>query len=514
MSNVIKSARTVGICILISRITGLFRDVFSAKFFGTGAVWDAFLLAFAIPNLFRRMFGEGALSSALVPAYSEFKLKGDAEKTSRFLGATFTAVILILTFVTVVGIFAALIVKKLIPLSEKWEFAIDLFPVMLPYVVPICLVALVAAVLSCHGKFAIPALSPVILNIFWIAGLFIAVKIFSTQREIAITLASIILVAGFFQFLMQIPSLKTEKVKLPLRLDFKDPGLMLVRQQWFPIAFSAAVMQVNILSDRLIAMGLVPDSGGVSTLYYADRLLEFPLALVGIAAAIAALPSMSECIAKEDSKGFAKIFIDISKSAIFISIPAAVGLAVLRTPIIRLLFERGEFTADSTKRTAVTLLCYASSVWSYSLYHITTRAFYSLKESKIPARIGAFMVFLNISLNLILVFPLAEAGIALATSITSIVNLVSLHWILHRKVKDVKIWEIWRSLLGYALLSIPMAAASYGAYELVAGKFAEGFLAKLLEVILPVGAGMIVFIGGALICKIPEAKSFFSGKRK
>lgn len=511
MSDVIRSAKIVSICILISRITGLIRDVLTAVVFGAGAVCDAFLLAFAIPNLFRRLFGEGSLSPALVPAYSEYRVKGDADSATRFLGSTFTAVTLLLAVISGAGIVASLLSGHLIRFSEKWELTIKLFPIMLPYVVPICLVALSAAVLSCHGRFAVPLLAPVVLNLSWIFGLLLARRVFPDQWRIAVSLSFVILAAGFLQFLLQVPVMKAEKIRLPLRIDLKDPGLAAVRQQWFPIAFSGAVMQINVLSDRIIAMWLVRDPGGVSTLYYADRLLEFPLALIGISAATAALPALSECIARQDTKTFAKTFVDTSKSVLFVSVPAAVGLAVLREPIVRLLFERGEFTPQNTSRTALTLLCYASSVWSYSLYHITTRAFYSLKDSKTPAKIAAIIVCLNVTLNLILVFPLAEAGIALATSITSIVNLVTLHLLLRKKVSGVNIGEIWRAFARFLAPFVPMALSCYIAYKAVAGKLPPSFLAKVIEAGLPIGLGVSVFLGMAALLKIPEVKTVLAG---
>ena len=512
MSDIIRSARIVSICTLISRITGLIRDVLFAKVFGTGVVCDAFLLAYAIPNLFRRLFGEGSLSPALVPAYSEYRVKGDSDGTTRFLGATFTAVTLLLSVIVGVGIFGSLFLRQFVGFSEKWELTLKLFPIMLPYVVPICLVALSAAVLSCHGRFAVPSLAPVVLNVFWIVGLLFARRVFSEdQWRIAVSLSLVVLAAGFFQFLLLVPVLMSERIKLPLRLDLKDPGLAQVKQQWFPIAFSAAVMQINVLSDRLIAMGLVRDPGAVSTLYYADRLLEFPLALIGIAAATAALPALSECIARQDTKTFAKTFVDTSKSILFVSVPAAVGLAVLRVPIIRLLFERGEFTPQSTRRTALTLLCYASSVWSYSLYHITTRAFYSLKDSKTPAKIAAIMVSLNLTLNLILVFPMAEAGIALATSITSIVNLVTLHFLLRRRVSGVDIGGIWRAFGRFLALSAPMALISYFSYRAVEGRLPSTLFGRVIETAVPICLGVAAFLLGAVILKVPEVKTVFAG---
>jgi putative peptidoglycan lipid II flippase len=513
MSDIIRSAKIVSICTLISRITGLIRDVLFAKVFGTGSVvCDAFLLAYAIPNLFRRLFGEGSLSPALVPTYSEYRVKGDSDNATRFLSATFTAVTLLLSVIVGVGILSSLFLRQFVGLSQKWELTIKLFPIMLPYVVPVCLVALSAAILSCHGRFAIPSLAPVVLNLFWIVGLLFARRMFGyDQWRIAVSLSFIVLAAGFSQFILQIPVLKAEKIRLRPRLDLKDPGLAAVKQQWFPVVFSAAVMQINVLSDRLIAMGFVRDPGGVSTLYYADRLLEFPLALIGIAAATAALPALSECIARQDTKTFAKTFVDTSRSILFVSVPAAVGLAVLRVPIIRLLFERGEFTAQSTRRTALTLLCYASSVWSYSLYHITTRAFYSLKDSKTPAKIAAIIVCLNLALNLILVFPLAEAGIALATSITSIVNLVTLHLLLRRRVSGVNIGGIWRAFARFLALSAPMALSCHIAYKAVEGKLPPSFLAKAIEAGLPIGVGISVFLGIAALMKVPEVKTVLAG---
>jgi putative peptidoglycan lipid II flippase len=273
-----------------------------------------------------------------------------------------------------------------------------------------------------------------------------------------------------------------------------------------------AILQINTLLDRFIAMAFVKDAGGVGALYYANRMVQLPLALIGIAVATAAFPALSRLVVQGKTAKFALTVKESILGVLYVTIPAAVGLAVLATPIIRLIFERGEFTVLSTKRTSFALICYAATAATASVYHVATRAFYSLKDARTPVKIGAVMVFFNLALNLFLVWPLQEAGLALATSISSGCNVVLLLVILRKKIPELDLGALGRGLIRFCIVSIGMGAAVLGILQILPSS--QSLLMRLATVAVPMATGMLVLFILSGVMRFPELSFILSAIKK
>jgi putative peptidoglycan lipid II flippase len=483
-----------------------------ASVFGAGLAFDAFVLAWRVPNLFRRLFGEGAFSAAFVPVYSDYLQAGDGKDTSRFLNSVFSALLAVLLVIAALGALIGAAVGFGLPLADKWQMTFKLFALLIPYVVPICLVAFAAGVLNSHGHFAMPAFVPALLNIFWIATLGVAYFLTKDLWTVVVILAAGIVVAGFVQFAIQLPVLRRKGVKLRLTRDLSHPGVRTVRRVMAPAVLGVAIIQINTLLDSVIAMAFVKGTGGVSVLYYANRMVQFPLALVGIAVATAAFPTLSRLAVGGEDEKFALTLRESILGVLYVVLPAAVGLAVLATPVIRLIFERGEFTASETGRTSFVLVCYAATIVAASVYHLVTRAFYALKDTRTPVRVGAVMVALNLALNLTLVWPLQEAGLALATSISSVINVIVLLTILKKRAPQIDLKALTGGLARFSVVSAVMGGAVFGTLKLLPA--ADSLPLKLASVAAPVAAGMlVVFILSALL-RFPEFKFILGALKK
>ena len=497
---------------MLSRVLGLVRDMACASIFGTSMAYDAFLVAFMIPNLFRKLLGEGAFSAAFIPVYSEYIEAGDRDESARFRNSVFSALLVLLLLIGAAGAVAGALAGSLAPLPEKWRLTFSLFPLLIPYVAPVCLVAFAGAILNSHRHFAMPAFAPVVLNMFWIAAAGVVYFAFRDLTQAIVFLSGGILLAGIVQFGLQLPVLRRKKVRLRLTRDLSHPGVKTVRTLIAPVVFGVAIFQINTLLDSLIAMTLVKTEGSVSVLFYANRMVQFPLAIIGIAVATAVFPTLSR-LAVEGAHGkFALTLKESVLGTLYVTVPAAVGLAVLSTPVIRLLFERGKFTPDSTGRASFALACYAATVASASVFHIVTRAFYSLKDTRTPVRVGVVMVAMNLILNLIFVWPLQEAGLALATSISSVCNVLVLLAILKKRAPGLDLGAFGRGLARFSAVSVIMGGAVFGVlYLLPSG---NTFFAKLTAVAAPVAAGMLVVFALSALLRFPELKFLLSALRR
>jgi putative peptidoglycan lipid II flippase len=512
MSKVFKSARTISFFTLLSRVLGLVRDMACASIFGAGLAFDAFVLAWRVPNLFRRLFGEGAFSAAFVPVYSDYLEAGDKDNTARFLNSVFSVLFAILLTIAILGVIGGAILGFGVTLSDKWQMTFKLFTILFPYVVPICLVAFAAGVLNSHNHFAMPAFTPALLNIFWIASLGIAYFLTKDLSVVVVILAVGILFAGFLQFGIQLPVLRQKGVRLRLTRDFSHPGVRSISRVMVPAVAGVAVIQVNTLLDSVIAMVFVKAEGGVSVLYYANRMVQFPLALIGIAVATAAFPTLSRLAAGGDEKKFALTVKESILGVLYVAMPAAVGLAVLAGPVIRLIFERGEFTASNTGRTSFVLICYAATIAAASVFHLVARAFYALKDTRTPVRVGALMVAMNLALNLTLVWPLQEAGLALATSISSVFNVLVLLLILRKKAPQVELKPLATGLARFSFVSAMMGGAVFGVLHLLPS--ADTLLLKLASVAVPLVTGVLVVVILSALFRFPEFKFILNALRK
>lgn len=513
------SAQIISACIFLSRVLGLAREVLSATVFGAGWVMDAWAMAFQVPNLFRRLFGEGALSAAVIPVYADHLANRTREESNHFASAMTTLLCTFLSAVTLVLIGVAAVLPHLLRAPadhpEKLSLTANLMMVMLPYLPLVCVVAVLTAILNCHKHFLMPSLASVALNVCWIAG-FLAVSRFGSLPQTQVYgIAVAILVGGVLELVMQIPPLRGHGVVLRPTLDWKEPGVREVLRVMGPTVFGLAIIQVNLFVDNIIAESCVPGSGAVSALYYGNRLMQFPLALIGVALAQAVFPFFADHVIRGETEGLRGSVDQAMRVSNFVSIPATAGLAVLAGPIIELLFKWKSFaqSSDATERTVLVVVCYASGVWSYCAVQVLNRAFYALKDTRTPVRAGVASVVVNLALNLTLVWWLREAGLALSTAIASVVNQVIL-----RKALAVKIGRGEGTSFGGFLrpifASALMATLAWEIAALIPFQILGSvLLTRLVRVLVPFGVGAGTYAGLAVLLHAPEVRELLPSMR-
>ena len=313
--------------------------------------------------------------------------------------------------------------------SEKWRLFFALLGIMLPYMALICMTALLGAALNTSARFFAPAIAPALLNIIWIAAVWLFHERFGVYA-----MAWGVLVAGAAQLALQLPFLRRAGWSIRPLWDWAHPGLRRILRLMLPVVLGLGVIQVNVLLDQLIAKFCVPGSGANSALFYGNRLIQFPLGVLGLALATAVFPSLARRAASADHRGLVDTANMALRTALFIALPCAAVTLALAAPIVRVVYERGAFDAESTMRTARVLFYYGSGLWAFCGIHVLVRAFHAMEDMRTPVKVGAAMVGLNLALNLTLVWFMREAGLALSSSVTAAVNLLVLGWLLRRRL--------------------------------------------------------------------------------
>ncbi|MEW6265508.1 MAG: murein biosynthesis integral membrane protein MurJ [Thermodesulfobacteriota bacterium] len=452
-----KAAGIVGSATLLSRVLGLVRDQVTAYFFGAGLVADAFFVAFRIPNLLRRLLAEGALTVSFIPIFTEYLTTRSREDAFRVFRASLTLFTLVLILVTVLGVAASpWIIRVFAPgfydEPEKFALTVYLTRIMFPYIFIAGLMALIMGGLNSLDRFAAPALSPVMLNLGIIASVLVLMRFFDPP---VLALAIGVLVGGVLQLLIQLPSLMKQKGLLGVSFQFDHPAIKRICLLMGPAALGAAVYQFSVFINTLLA-SFLPE-GSVSFLYYADRLMQFPLGVFAVAIGTAVLPSMSRQAADHDLEGLRQTLSFSLRLIFFITIPATLGLIVLSEPLLQLLFQRGRFGPDSTQATAGALIAYALGLTALSSVQVLVRAFYSLKDTKTPAQIGSISLLISTGLAAALMGPFKHVGLALASSAASIINFVWLLILLRRRLGRIDGRIVIKALLQDVLWSLIMA---------------------------------------------------------
>jgi putative peptidoglycan lipid II flippase len=478
-----------------------------ASFLGAGSGADAFFVAFRIPNLLRRLFAEGALSAAFIPTYVETLHKDGRDQAARLARITCTFAAIVLAVVTIAGIaFSSGLVQLIAPGfvedASKFQLTVDLNRIMFPYIFFISLVALASGVLNSMGHFAAPAAAPAILNISMIA----AVMVFSTGLGVSPVygLAWGVVVAGVLQLLLQFPFITAEGIALRPDFDFRHPALKRIGRLFIPAAFGGAVYQLNVMVGTILASKL--PSGGVSWLYYADRVVELPLGIFAIALGTAVLPSMSRLAADRDMAGLTHSVSFALRLIAFFTIPASVALILLAEPIIAVLFQRGLFTAVDTQQTAEALKWYTAGLWAFSGLKVVIQGFYSLKDTKTPVWIAIGAVIVNLVAGLALMGPMQQGGLALATSLAAAFNVVVLFVILVRRLGSFPsryfAQSMARMCAASAIMAIPLL------YLRTLGEWSLGF-SKLNACVLAsaILVGLVTFGVAAFVLGCREMHS-------
>lgn len=453
---VARSASIVGLAVFSSRILGLVREQVFAAFFGAGAANDAFVMAFRIPNLFRDLLAEGALSSAFVKTFSGKLEKEGPEPAMRLANKVMNALGLAVALLCVLGMaFAPQLVDALAPGFDgaTRELTISLSRWMFPFLLLVALAAVAMGTLNARGVFGMPAMASTFFNAgsivvglfasWWFAPEHVGAIVssllegdapprdFAQEARAIFGMAIGVLAGGLLQFTCQLPALARAGYRHRLDLDFRDDGLRDVLRLMGPAVIGAAAVQVNVFVNNNFASRL--DEGAVSVLNYAFRLMQFPIGVFGVAIATATLPAISRAAARQDRDEFRATLASSLRFALFLTMPSAVGLIVLGDPILALIYERGQFTAADTARTAETLACYSLGLVGYSLIKILAPAFYALDDAKTPARISLASILVNLVLNAALVGVLAERGLALSTALVATLNALFLFELLRRR---------------------------------------------------------------------------------
>ncbi|CAA9891517.1 putative lipid II flippase MurJ [Candidatus Methylobacter favarea] len=418
----LKSTGVVGSMTMLSRILGFVRDMLIAQIFGVNTGTDAFFVAFKIPNFLRRLFAEGAFAHAFVPVLLEYKMHGDKPALKQFIDKTAGALALILILITVIGIIAApvlvaILAPGFIGQEMQYELAVKMLRITFPYLFFISLVAFAGGILNAYGKFAIPALTPAFLNICMIAA---AIWLSPLMAEPVMALAWGVIAAGMVQMLFQLPALMRLRLAPRLRWGFKDKGVKRILGLMLPAIFSVSVTQINLLVDTLMASFL--KAGSVSWLYYSDRLVEFPLGIFGLALATVILPRLAKAHAAEDAVAFSNSLDWGLRLVLLLGAPATIGLLMLAEPMLSTLFQYNEFSVADVHLAGQSLKAYAIGLIGFILIKVLAPAFTSRQDMKTPVRYGFYAMLASIGLNAVLIFPLAHAGLALATSLGGFFN--------------------------------------------------------------------------------------------
>ncbi|MFA5858113.1 MAG: murein biosynthesis integral membrane protein MurJ [Elusimicrobiota bacterium] len=502
---IIKHASSVTTATLISRVLGYIRDMAIAVVFGAGFAADTFYAAYRIPNLLRRLLGEGSLSTSFVPVFTDYLTNKTEADARRLWNVVFTFLTILLMVLTLLGILFAPQITKLIAWgftgSEgKLELTILLTRIMFPYLFFICLAALMLATLNSLHIFFIPALAPAMLSVAEIlyvgviAVFFVSVK--TDMSTAVVGLSAAVVAGGIGQLVFQLPSLYKRGWVLKFAWDPGHPGLHQILCMMIPAMIGFSVEQINTFVNTVCASFLA--EGSVTALYYSNRIVQLPLALFGISIATVSLPLFSRNVAKNDTVALRQNFSQAVRLIIFTILPAMAGLMVLSTPIIRLLFEYGKFTAEATRLTSTAMFFYAIGLVPFAVVKVVAGMFYAYKDTRTPVLVAGAAMALNIVLNIVLMKPLGVGGLALSTSIASFVNVIILGYLLRKKVglldgKRISV-TFYKCLFAVGVMTI--------ACYLLSGMVFKG--STVLGVLLSVLSSVLIYFGISYFFKLEE----------
>ncbi len=497
---------------LVSRVLGVLRESAAAGLLGLsqGGVMDAYVVAFRIPNLFRGLLGEGAMTASYVPVLAE-GLERDPRGAWKLVSSAAVCLSLALLALTLLAEFVCAMLWRLWGDEPSMRLLLGLTAAMLPYAVLICLAALATATLQTLGEFRLPATVPSILNLCWILGAwFIAPRITADRQQQAFVMAGCVLVGGVLQLLVQLPRLRRLGFRFQVDFAASRAALGRIARAMAPMTLGLAVTQINTLSDSLIACGLAATPGQSTTIawlggaayplkqgaaaavWYGERVYQFPLGLLGVGVATVIFPLLARHAAAGQH---ARVGSDLSlglRLVLFAGIPASAGLFLIAEPLARLLFEHHNFTAADTPRAAAMIAWFSVGVWAYCAIPVLVRGFYAIGDRATPVRIGVACVAINIVLDATLIWPLAEVGLAISTVVAATIQVF---WLAHRFSRSQGSLEwpriagtVARTLAGTAV----MAVATFGTLRLVPASNHAGN--AFVRVVLPIGAAIATYL--------------------
>jgi putative peptidoglycan lipid II flippase len=488
--HILKSASIISLVTIVSRVLGYVRDQRIALLLGTTPAADAYVLAYRIPNLFRRLVAEGSMTASFIPVFTTYMSEKTKEEVWDFANKLFWTLALVVAIITILGmVFSPAVVHLFAGKNIAGAQAIELNRIVFPYLFFVALAALAMGILNCFHIFGLPAATPVILNIATIAFTFAVVR--SHFKDAATAIVVGILVGGVLQFLMQVPSLVRKGMKFSFGLSFSHPGIRNVARLMIPRLFGIGIGQINLFIDTRFATASQMPEGSLAALYLADRVMELVLGGYAIAVATAILPMMSHQAAAKDYESLKKTLAFSVRIVAFITIPAALGLMILREPIVRVLFQHGAFDPESTKLTARALLYYAIGLPALASVKLVVPAFYSTSDTKTPVIVASFSLIINIVLNIVFLQfffkRVQNGGPALATAIACFFDFFALFVIFRLRHGRLGTLEVLRSFTKISLCAGIMGVACWF------GNYYTAFTAHArLLVQLVVFSGLIV----------------------
>ncbi len=430
--NLLRALAAVSSLTMVSRVLGYARDFFIARLFGAGLATDAFFVAFKIPNLLRRLFAEGAFSQAFVPILGEHKGRATPEETRSLIDAIATLLFLALVLAAALGVaIAPFIVHLTAPgfadEPDKYALTVALLRITFPYIVFISLVALSAGILNTWGRFAVPAITPALLNVAFIVGAAFFAGYFDPP---VLVLAWAVFAGGVLQLAFQLPFLAKLGLLPRWRIDLRHPGLRRVLTLMLPAAFGVSVSQISLLINQVFASFLA--TGSISWLYYADRLMELPAGVLGVAVGTILLPSLSKYHADANPAEYSRLLDWGLRVTVLLAVPSAVALAVLALPLIAMLFQYGRFTPEDAWMTRQALMAYSIGLVGIILVKILAPGFYARQNIATPVKIGVATLVATQAMNAAFVVPLRHAGLALAIGLGACLNAALLYRFLRK----------------------------------------------------------------------------------
>ena len=468
----------VGSLTFLSRILGYFRDLLIARVIGAGLISDCFFVAFKLPNLFRRILGEGAMNAAFIPVVSGVRAKSGKKSADVFFSNIFSFLLVaLLAFVLILEIFMPLIITLIAPgfsdNPEKFNHSINLTRLTFPFVLFICLTSLMGAYLNTLGKFASMAVTPIILNLSLIFTLLIFFKS-ENLFLISSTLSFVVSIAGIIQVIWMYYNIRRNKSKLSINFSFfktfkRDKEITKFFKLLLPAILGNGAYQINLLIDMILASTL-PD-GSISFLYYADRVNQLPLGVLGIAIGTALLPVLSSQVKKNQKKEAEKSISKAIKFGILFSIPAFFGLLIFSENIISFLFFRGAFEYKDVQATSAALIALCCGLPAFIMIKILVIPFFANEDTKTPIKISLFCMSINLILNLILIREFLHVGLAISTSVSAWINFILLFYILNKNLNysfDISIFKVF---LKVSLASLTMSYIVLKTYEFMINNF-------------------------------------------
>ncbi len=511
-AQLLAAANVLMLTTIASRVLGYLRDVLIFAKFGQNELTDAYNAAFSIPDFLYMILVGGALSSAFIPVFSSYLARNEEDEGWRVLSIIFNWIMLLLAIGVAIGLtFAPQLVDLLVPGFDDAtkQMTVNLTRIMFFQVIFMCLSGISTGILQSYKNFTAPAIGSVLYNLgIILGGLLLAAPIERMFPGYGIAGFSVGVVLGaMLNFLVQFIAILRLGVRYTFSFNLRHPGVRELLLLIVPVFIGLAASQFNLFVNQNLASGLA--EGLVSALRAAQRLMQLPITLFGITVGIAFFPTMTELAAKMELDEFKRTVVMGLRTVIFVTIPASFGLAALAKPVIRFMYEfsRGAFTADDTDQTAYALVFYTIGVFAYAAIHTLSRAFYALKNTKIPVAVAVLSIVVNVVLSVLLVGCMAQGGLALAYSVAGIFNMVVLIVLLNVKVGDIGSWGLLRSTVQTILISGVMGGV---VWALTA--FCESFLpissklAQMLEIVLAIGVGAALYAALALLLKMPEAE--------